>query len=239
MEVSKLSEKILIIDDEKMITDVVSKYLEKEGFEAFKENDGQKGLEAFYNIMPDLVILDRMLPEMSGEEICKEIRRSSRIPIIMLTAKVEESELLEGLDMGADDYMTKPFSAKELIARVRAIIRRVKMDPVPLFNVMEFNNQDLVVDMISNEVKKNGTIIKLTPSEYKILLSMIKYPNKTFSREELIFIALGSEFDGYDRIIDTHVKKLRNKIETDPKNPHYIKTVHGVGYKFSGGSDES
>lgn len=232
------NQKILIIDDEKMITDVVRKYLEKEGFEVYIEHDGKSGLETFYGIMPDLLILDRMLPSMSGEEVCKDIRRSTRTPIIMLTAKVEESELLEGLDMGADDYMTKPFSAKELIGRVRAILRRVQMDPVPLFNIMEYNNQDLVVDIISNEVKKNGEIIKLTPSEFKILLSMVKYPNKTFSREELIFIALGSEFDGYDRIIDTHVKKLRNKIETDPKNPQYIKTVHGVGYKFTGGSDE-
>lgn len=231
--------KILIIDDEHMITDVVKSYLEHSDFKAYIEHNGKKGLETFYDVKPDLVVLDLMLPDLSGEEICKEIRRNARTPIIMLTAKVEEEDILMGLDIGADDYMTKPFSGKQLVGRVKAVLRRTESDPVPLFNIMTFHNGDLEINLENNEVRKSGEVIRLTPSEYKILLSLVKYPNKTYSRDELIFIALGEEFDGYDRIIDTHIKKLRQKIEDDLKNPTYIQTVHGFGYKFGGGKNEA
>ncbi|WP_330602765.1 response regulator transcription factor [Anaerosolibacter carboniphilus] len=231
--------KILIIDDEYMITDVVKSYLEHSDFKAYIEHNGKKGLETFYDVKPDLVVLDLMLPDLSGEEICKEIRRNARTPIIMLTAKAEEEDILMGLDIGADDYMTKPFSGKQLVGRVKAVLRRTESDPVPLFNIMTFHNGDLEINLENNEVRKSGEVIRLTPSEYKILLSLVKYPNKTYSRDELIFIALGEEFDGYDRIIDTHIKKLRQKIEDDLKNPTYIQTVHGFGYKFGGGKNEA
>ncbi len=231
--------KILVIDDEYMITDVVKSYLEHNAFKVHVEHNGKEGLKAFRDVKPDLVILDLMLPDLSGEEICKEIRRSSRTPIIMLTAKVEEEDILTGLDIGADDYMTKPFSGKQLIGRIKAVLRRTESDPVPLFNIMTFHGEDLEINLVNNEVRKNGELVRLTPSEYKILLSLAKYPNKTYSRDELIFIALGEEFDGYDRIIDTHIKKLRQKVEDDIKNPRYIQTVHGFGYKFGGGKNEA
>jgi DNA-binding response OmpR family regulator len=231
--------RILIIDDEYMITDVVKSYLENGGFKVDIEHNGKKGLQTFHDTKPDLVVLDLMLPDLSGEEICKEIRRNTRTPVIMLTAKVEEEDILTGLDIGADDYITKPFSGKQLVGRIKAILRRTENDPTPLFSIMTFNDSDLEVNLANNEVKKKGEQVRLTPSEYRILLSLIKYPNKTYSRDELIFIALGEEFDGYDRIIDTHIKKLRQKIEDDLKNPKYIQTVHGFGYKFGGGKNEA
>lgn len=175
-----------------------------------------------------------MLPDMSGEDICSYIRRKSRVPIIMLTAKVEEEDILKGLDIGADDYITKPFSPRQLVARVNAILRRLAEDPVPLANTVSYNEGDLVVDKLSYDVRKKGTSANLTPNEYKILLTMIKYPKKTFTREELISMALGEDFEGFDRTVDTHIKNIRQKIETDPKAPKYILTVHGIGYKFGG-----
>lgn len=233
-----MSYKILVIDDEPMITEVVKSYLEHNNFLVRIEHNGIEGLKAFHEYRPDLIVLDLMLPGLTGEEICKEIRRTSRTPIIMLTAKVEEENILIGLDIGADDYMTKPFSGKQLIGRIKAVLRRTERDPIPLFNTMSYNDCELEIDLSSGQVKKNGEVVKLTPSEYKILLSLMKYPNKTYSREELIFIALGEDFDGYDRIIDTHIKKLRQKIESDMKTPKYILTVFGVGYKFGGGISE-
>lgn len=225
---------ILVIEDEEMITEVVKDYLKESGYKVYVEHNGKKGLDTFYGVNPDLIILDLMLPDLSGEEICKTIRKSSRVPIIMLTAKVEEEDVLNGLDIGADDYVTKPFSVKQLVGRVKAVLRRVESDPVPLFNIMSFNNGDMEIDTIKNEVRKNGELVKLTPNEYKILLALIKYPQKTFTREELIDIALGQEYEGYNRTIDTHIKNLRHKIESDMKNPEYILTVHGFGYKFGG-----
>lgn len=179
----EIMSKILVIDDEPMITDVVKSYLEHSNFSVRIEHNGIKGLKAFYEFKPDLVVLDLMLPDLKGEEICKEIRRNARTPIIMLTAKVEEENILNGLDIGADDYMTKPFSGKQLVGRIKAVLRRMQSDPVPLFNRMSFNNNALEIDLTSNEIKKFGKLIKLTPSEYHILLSLMKYPNKTFSRE--------------------------------------------------------
>lgn len=226
--------KILIIEDEEMISESIKGYLERDGFKVYTEQNGKRGLEKFYRLKPDLVILDLMLPELPGEDICISIRKTSRVPIIMLTAKVEEEDILRGLEIGADDYITKPFGMRELAGRIKAVLRRVDNDPQPLFSKMSFNGGDLEIDIDKNEVRKKGELLRLTPSEYKILLSLLKYPQKTFTREELIDIALGQSYEGYTRTIDTHIKNLRAKIETDIKNPQYIITVHGFGYKFGG-----
>ncbi len=226
--------KILIIDDEVKITEVIKSYLERSGYEVYTAFNGEQSLEAFEKVQPALVILDLMLPDMSGEEICRRLRKQSRVPIIMLTAKIEEPDIIHGLDIGADDYLTKPFSPRQLTARVRALLRRSGPDTVPLANIMSFSKGDLVVDFTRHEVKKGGIAVNLTPNEFKLLATLLKYPKKVFTREELIRLVIGEDFEGYDRIIDTHIKNLRQKIEEDSKNPGYILTVHGVGYRFGG-----
>lgn len=228
--------KILAIDDEEKILDVIKAYLEKEGYTVLTETNGANALNAFKTVNPDLVILDLMLPGVSGEEICSKIRALSKVPIIMLTAKVSEDDKVYGFTIGADDYLTKPFSPRELTMRVKAILRRVK-DDLPLNDIFMFNDGDLVIDTRSYEVKKKGRIVSLTPNEYKLLTVMAQNPNKVFTRSELIEKAFGYDFDGFDRTIDAHIKNLRQKIEDDPKNPRYIKTVYGAGYKFGDEND--
>lgn len=226
--------KVLIVDDESKIIEVIKSYLEKERCIVFEACDGNQALEIFERINPDLVILDLMLPDMTGEEICSIIRKKSRVPIIMLTAKIDEKSIISGLHIGADDYITKPFSPRELIARIYAIFRRLNEEVVPLSNEISFNDDDLVIDMLKKEIRKNGENIALTSKQYKILMTLLKYPNKTFTREELISTALGDDYDGYDRNVDTHIKNIRQKIETNPREPQYIITVHGTGYRFGG-----
>jgi len=228
------AKRILVVDDEQKIVEVVKSYLEHSGFEVYTAYNGKQALELFEKVNPALIVLDLMLPDISGEEICKTIRKQSRVPIIMLTAKVEEEDILKGLDNGADDYVIKPFSPKQLIARIVAVLRRTSEDPVPLSNYISFNDGDIVINNIKHEVRKNGNVINLTPNEYKILLTMVKYPNKTFTREELISMALGDDFEGFDRTVDTHIKNLRQKIEDDPKEPKYLITIHGIGYRLGG-----
>jgi len=227
-------QKILVVDDEIKIVEAVKSYLENNGYSVLEAYNGKEALDKFEKENPALVILDLMLPDITGEEICKALRKKSRVPIIMLTAKVEEEDILEGLKIGADDYVTKPFSPKQLVARVEAVLRRTDYTLVPLSGIISFNDDELVIDTLKYEVKRNGKVINLTPNEYKLLITMVKYPDKTFTREELICMALGEDFDGYDRTIDTHIKNIRQKIESDPRNPKYIITVHGVGYRFSG-----
>lgn len=224
--------KILAVDDEVKILEVIKAFLKSKGFIVFTAENADQALEIFNNEQISLIILDLMLPGMSGEEICKTIRKKSRVPIIMLTAKADEADIIEGLGIGADDYITKPFSLKALHARIEAVLRRSSNDL--LFNKCSFNNGELEIDFESRSVRKNNLDVKLTPNEFKILKALVKYPNKVFTREELINIALGSDFEGYDRAIDSHIKNIRQKIETDPKNPVYLLTVHGVGYKFGG-----
>jgi len=225
---------ILVVDDETKIVDVVKSYLEKSGYKVFEAYTGSQALERFEDDKPSLVVLDLMLPDMSGEEICKIIRSKSRVPIIMLTAKVEEENILEGLNIGADDYITKPFSPRQLVARVQAVLRRTLDDGLPLANIYSFEGGNLVIDVEKHEVTKHGRIVNLTPSEFSILTALVKHPNKVYTREELITLALGEDFFGYDRTIDSHIKNLRQKIEDDPKSPKLIITVHGVGYRFGG-----
>lgn len=225
---------ILAVDDEPKILEVLTSFFESRGFMVFSAEAGKQALEIFDRENISLVLLDLMLPDISGEDICREIRKKSRVPIIMLTAKIEEENLIEGLGIGADDYITKPFSLKELGARVEASLRRASDDLVPLSARNSFRDGDLAVDFERNVIKKKQKEVSLTPSEIKILASLIKYPGKVFTRAELIEIALGSDFDGYDRAIDNHIKNLRQKIEDDSKNPDYVLTIHGLGYKFGG-----
>ncbi len=227
-------QKILVVDDEVKIAEVVKSYLEKEGYEVFEAYDCAQAQKILDNHQPNLMVLDLMLPDMSGEEFCKQVRKKSRIPIIMLTAKVEEADILKGLDIGADDYMTKPFSVRQLVARVKALLRRSGEEAAPLANLLSFNNGDLVVEPLKYEVRKHEVLVNLTPNEFKILMTLVTYPHKVFTREELIVSALGIDFEGFDRTVDSHIKNLRQKIETDSKDPKYIVTVHGIGYRFGG-----
>lgn len=225
---------ILVVDDEVKLLEVVASFLESRGFTVSKATDGQQAYALFERQPIALVILDLMLPDISGEEICRTLRKKSRVPIIMLTAKTNENDLLSGLQLGADDYMRKPFSLKELHARVEAVLRRAGDDLMPLILKHSFCEGDLIVDFEKNVIIKRQKAVNLTPSELKILSTLIKYPGKVFTRAELIDIALGMEFEGVDRAIDNHVKNLRQKIEDDPKKPVYILTLHGLGYKFGG-----
>lgn len=231
---SEYSKKILVVDDEVKIIEVVKSFLESKGFLVFSAGNGKKAIEIFERENISLILLDLMMPEMSGEEVCTMIRKKSRVPIIMLTAKAEEVDLLKGLGIGADDYITKPFSLKALYARMEAVLRRSGDDVIPLFNKNSFCGGDLTIDFESRIINKRKEEVKLTPNEYRLLTTLIKYPGKVFTRDELIASAFSSDFEGYDRTIDSHIKNIRQKIETDPKNPVYIKTIHGIGYKFGG-----
>lgn len=227
---------ILVVDDEGKILEAVSSFLEAKGWRVITATTGLEALDKFDKNTIEFVVLDLMLPDLSGEEVCKRLRTRSRVPIIMLTAKSSEDDMLEGLQMGADDYITKPFSLKELLTRIEVVMRRSSADVEALASRMSFNNSDLVIDFDSKEVRKRGTVVNLTPKEWKILATLAKYPQKVFTRDDLINIAFDMSFDGYDRVIDTHIKNLRIKIEDDSKKPVYIRTIHGMGYKF--GNDE-
>lgn len=227
---------ILVVDDEPKIVEVVQSYLENAGYQTVCAFTGNEALAQFEAHSPQLVILDLMLPDISGEDILRTLRRKSRVPVIMLTAKVEEENILHGLNIGADDYVTKPFSPRQLVARVDAILRRTADSPDPDTHAFSINHGEMVIDNLRHEVRKNGVPVALTLTEYKLLMTMVKYPAKAFTREELIAFALGDEYEGYDRVIDTHIKNLRQKIEEDVRNPRLILTVHGIGYRFGGES---
>lgn len=231
---NKTLKNILVVDDEPMILEVVCSLLESKGYQVTFAESGKQALELFDKNNFSLVLLDLMLPDISGEEVCKTIRKKSRIPIIMLTAKVDEEDIVDGLFLGADDYITKPFGLKELSARIEAVLRRSEHDLIPLSARNSWGHGDLMIDFNKNIVQKKGHQITLTPREWNILSALIKYPGKVFTREELIELALKNDFEGYDRAIDSHIKNIRQKIEDDPKNPIYVVTVHGLGYKFGG-----
>lgn len=225
---------VLVVDDEVKLAQVVGSYLEKEGYHPVLAETGREALALFEKNTPVLVILDLMLPDLSGEEVCRELRKKSRVPVIMLTAKAEEEDILGGLGIGADDYVTKPFSVRQLLARVHAVLRRVSSEAVPLSDTLSYDGGALRIDVLRREVTKNGELVPLTPNEYKILMTLVKYPSKVFTRDELISFALGDDYNGFDRVIDTHIKNIRQKLGDAGKTPRLIKTVHGVGYQFGG-----
>ncbi|NCD05842.1 MAG: response regulator transcription factor [Spirochaetia bacterium] len=221
--------KILLADDEENITNVLKSYLEREGYKILVANDGKQAINLFKNSEIDLVVLDLMMPYFSGEQVCSIIRKESRIPIIMLTAKIGEDNLVKGIDLGADDYIEKPFSPKEVVAKVKAVLRRSKNDILVSKPIIYGN---LKFDFDKELLYKNSKLLELTPTERKIIFTMAKSPSRIFSRDDLILFALGNDFDGFDRSIDTYIKSLRKKIEDDRKNPKFIITKHGLGYSF-------
>jgi DNA-binding response OmpR family regulator len=223
---------ILVVEDEAKIADLVKAYLEREGFRVSVAPDGEKALSILKKGF-DLIILDLMLPDIEGEEICTTIREDSDIPIIMLTAKSDEEDRIKGLGIGADDYIVKPFSPREVVARVKALLRRVQGK-----RPYSFNNGDLIIDASRFQIKKAGINVVLTSTEFKLLRHLAEHPEQIFTRLQLVNVVLGYDFEGYDRTIDAHIKNIRHKIEDDPRNPLYIKTVYGVGYRFIGRPDE-
>src|SRR5215213_6824217 len=225
--------RILVTDDDKKTVATLQLYLEHAGFDVRTAGSGPEALERVREREPDLIILDLMLPEVSGLEVCRKLRAASDVPIIMLTARTTEEDKLVGLDLGADDYVTKPFSPRELVARVKAVLRRRASqvrDSAPL----ELGFDDLVIDLKRHEVRVRGSRVSLTPAEFKLLEVFVKAPDRVFTRQELVERAFGWNYEGLDRTVDAHVMNLRRKIERDRLQPAFILTVYGVGYKFSG-----
>ncbi|AGY82999.1 response regulator transcription factor [Carnobacterium inhibens] len=230
--------KILIVDDEPKILDIVEAYLTIKRFQVFRASNGTEAMEKFELVQPNLIVLDLMLPDISGTVICQKIRKTSDVPIIMLTAKSTENDILNGLQIGADDYIVKPFSPKELVARVETVLRRSDSSVVTETK-WSFDKGNLVIYPENKQVFKNQKEVILTPTEFELLTLLASYPKKIFSREQLLENVKGLEFDVLDRIIDSHIKNLRQKIEDNTRQPYFILTVYGMGYRFGGKKDES
>ncbi len=230
-----MNKRILLVDDDKELVGFLKDYLEKDGYSVTGSYDGKEALRLFRKREFDLVVLDLMLPEIDGFKVCKRMRRESDTPIIMLTAKTADEDKIKGLDLGADDYITKPFSPGELLARIRATLRRVEEE-----ETREVSFGELTVNFVNKEVLLDGETVELTPTEFDILAALVKQPNRVFSRTQLIHSALGYGYESFERTIDVHIKHIRDKIEPDPQEPSYIKTKFGMGYKFdpTGGQDE-
>src|SRR5512135_2511206 len=225
-----VNQKILVVDDELDIVKVVRAYLEQSGFRVITASDGEQALAVFRHEPPDLIVLDLNLPKMDGLDVCRAIRRESNVPIIMVTALVEETDRLIGLEIGADDYIVKPFSPREVVARVRTVLRRsapAAEQPSPI------TRGALTINPVKHEVQLQGRSIDLTPSEFNILLAMASQPGRAFARMDLLDAAQGEAYEGYERSIDVHIKNLRQKLGDEPRNPTYVLTVYGVGYKFN------
>ncbi len=230
--------KILIVDDEPKILDIVEAYLATKNYQIFRSSNGTDAMKKFELVQPNLIVLDLMLPDISGAVICQNIREISDTPIIMLTAKSTEYDILRGLQMGADDYMVKPFSPKELVARVETVLRRSAMTIVTETK-WSFDKGNLVIYPAKKQVLKTQKEVILTPTEFELLTLLASYPKQIFSREQLLETVKGIEFEVLDRIIDSHIKNLRQKIEDNTRQPYFILTVYGMGYRFGGKKDES
>ena len=220
--------KVLVVDDDEKTVELVKLYLNRDGYRVITAYGGEEALQLAREAHPDLIVLDLMLPGIDGLEICRTLRNESDVPIIMLTAMTTDEDRLRGLNLGADDYVTKPFSPRELAARVRAVLRRIPGERGP----DKVTHGDLTIDFLKHEAIAGDRSLKLTPVEFKILGTMAKEPGRVFSRAQIIEKALGYDFDGFDRTIDVHILKLRRKLEPDPRHPQYIKTIYGAGYKL-------
>jgi len=223
--------RVLIIDDQTKIVHGLTKFLEDASFEVLAAYDGRSGLQLARTENPDVVILDLMLPDMDGLDVCKALRQRSDVFIIMLTARVEEADRLVGLELGADDYVTKPFSAREVVARIRALLRRAQGHLTQQVRIL--TSGALTLDPTRRIVSLNNEILSLTPTEFSILETLMKHPGIPYTREHLITEALGYDYAGYERTVDVHIRNLRRKLEDDPQNPQYILTVFGIGYRFA------
>ncbi len=226
--------KVLIIEDEIELVKVLRSYLEQSGYQVIDSQRGDWGLELWEQHKPDLVILDLNLPGMDGLDVARRIRQKATTPILMLTARVEETDQIVGLEIGADDYVTKPFSPKVVVARVRALFRRATGDQAER-NLI--HAADLEIDVDAHQVYRGGELIELTPTEFNLLVAMASQPGRVFSRLQLLEASQGVAYEGYERTIDAHIKNLRAKLERDPKHPQYIETVFGVGYRFTRGKE--
>lgn len=232
-----MNERILIVDDEASVREVVGAYLEREGFLLEVADSGTAALQRIERRAPDLIILDLGLPGVSGEEVCRRVRARSDVPILMLTAKASEDQRVAGFELGADDYLLKPFSPRELVVRVKALLRRSGGD-APLVAQRVFDDGRLRIDDAAHQVLVAGEPVALTPSEYRLLLALSEYPGRVYTRLQLVTRVQGHHYEGYERTIDAHVKNLRRKIERDPSHPSYVLTVLGTGYRFGGGPAE-
>ena len=225
---------VLVVEDEQKIRDLIRSYLEREGLSVVTTASGAEALTLHVDVRPDLVVLDLRLPDVPGESVAAEIRRYADTPILMLTAKSSESDRVAGLELGADDYLTKPFSPRELVLRAKAILRRTAGHgpPSTASGPSSFGDGTLILDEDRHEVRVRGQSVELTPTEWSMLAAFASAPGRVFSRFELINRTRGYEFDGYERTVDSHVKNLRRKIEADPANPELVKTIVGTGYRF-------
>jgi two-component system alkaline phosphatase synthesis response regulator PhoP len=221
---------VLVVDDERQIATIARDYLTRAGFSVVVAADGASGLELARRKHPDLIVLDLGLPRLDGLEVARAIRRESDVPIIMLTARVDEADRLRGFDVGADDYVTKPFSPRELVARVTSVLRRARhaASRTPVFTVA-----DLTIDADRMRVERNGAAIDLTPTEFLLLAALARYPGRVLTRAQLLDAVRGTAVESFERAIDAHVKNIRRKLEPDPHRPRYLLTVYGIGYKFA------
>ena len=224
------SQHVLIVDDERKLVHGLVGYFRQAGFETLTAYDGRSALELAQRDSPDLIVLDLMLPELDGMEVCRQLRRTSAVPIIMLTARVEETDMLRGLELGADDYITKPFSPREVVARARAVLRRAGAAPA---SAVLLRGGNLTLDINRRHLQVGGQPVELTPTEFDLLVVLMRNAGRPLTRAQLLDAAQGEAYAGYERTIDAHIKNLRRKIEADPASPRAIVTVFGVGYKFA------
>jgi two-component system OmpR family response regulator len=231
-----MNKRILVVDDEEWVRELVGRYLEAAGFDVVIAADGRKALTQFDSHRPDLVILDWMLPGLDGLEVAARIRKESSVPIIMLTARTEEGDRIKGLEFGADDYVVKPFSTRELEARVRAVLRRSQGNSA---KAALLESGEIRVEIDQHEVHVGDRLVDLSSMEFDLLVFLMEHPGRVFTRLELLEALRGTTYESFERSIDSHIKRLRQKIEPDPKAPRYVKTVFGVGYKFAKGGEEA
>jgi DNA-binding response OmpR family regulator len=224
-----LNKKVLVVDDERKIVDLIRAYLEKQDYEVIAAFDGERAIEMAGREKPDLIVLDLNLPAVDGLDVFRSVRAHSNVPVIMLTARGDDVDKLVGLELGADDYVTKPFSPRELVARVKAVLRRTGGEAT---QAEEIKFDDVLIDLRSHLVRKNGDEVTITPTEFRLLEIFARNPGRVFSRSELLDLAQGYNFEGFERTIDVHIKNLRQKLEDNPREPKYIVTVYGIGYRF-------